>query len=227
MQDLEIVRPYPLAELSPADVERLSDEVWALAAERNAVILAHNYQLHEIQDVAHHMGDSLGSRARAAATDADVIAFCGVHFMAETASILLPEKTVLISDPDAGAVAVESMTPISSASGRRRRPGSGGVVIYVDTSAEGEGRDRLLLPPPAPSRSWQQSGASMGPTRRSASRSRHVRWARSWPASRAHRRPPSATRGSSVSDGECHVHTGIRPEDIDRTRAGIPGAGGS
>ena len=80
------------------NIPALQDEVRALAAERGAVILAHNYQLPEVQDVADYVGDSLGLSQQAAATDADVIAFCGVHFMAETASILSPEKTVLLPD---------------------------------------------------------------------------------------------------------------------------------
>jgi quinolinate synthase len=80
----------------------MKEEVRALAEERNAVILAHNYQVPEVQDVAHFVGDSLGLSRKAADTDADVIAFCGVHFMAETASILSPGKTVLLPDLDAG-----------------------------------------------------------------------------------------------------------------------------
>jgi quinolinate synthase len=76
--------------LAPDDVPALQAEVRALAAERGAVILAHNYQLPEVQDVADYVGDSLGLSRRGAATDKDVIAFCGVHFMAETASILSP-----------------------------------------------------------------------------------------------------------------------------------------
>ena len=84
------------------NIPALQDEVRALAAERGAVILAHNYQLPEIQDVADYVGDSLGLSQRAAATDGDTIVFCGVHFMAETASVLCPEKLVLIPDVDAG-----------------------------------------------------------------------------------------------------------------------------
>src|SRR5207342_244803 len=83
-------------------ISQMKDEVLALAEERNAVILAHNYQVPEVQDVAHYVGDSLGLSRKAADTDADVIAFCGVHFMAETASILSPDKTVLLPDLGAG-----------------------------------------------------------------------------------------------------------------------------
>src|SRR5215210_5558066 len=97
--------------LSPAESARLADEVRALAEERNAVILAHNYQVPEVQDVAHFVGDSLGLSRQAADTSADVIAFCGVHFMAETASILSPDKTVLLPDLEAGCSLADSITP--------------------------------------------------------------------------------------------------------------------
>ena len=90
----------PLLELE--NTLALQDEVRALARERNAVILAHNYELPEIQSVADYVGDSLGLSQQAARAGADVIAFCGVHFMAETASILSPEKTVLLPDLGAG-----------------------------------------------------------------------------------------------------------------------------
>jgi quinolinate synthase len=84
------------------DMARMQEEVRALARERGAVILAHNYQVPEVQDVADFVGDSLGLSREAAATDAETIVFCGVHFMAETAAILSPDKTVLIPDLDAG-----------------------------------------------------------------------------------------------------------------------------
>src|SRR5580704_17538385 len=92
------------------NIPALQEEVRALAQERGAVILAHNYQLPEIQDVADYVGDSLGLSRRAAAADAETIAFCRVHFMAETASILSPEKTVLIPDLDAGCSLADSIT---------------------------------------------------------------------------------------------------------------------
>ena len=92
------------------NIPALQDEVRALAAERGAVILAHNYQLPEIQDVADYVGDSLGLSQQAAKAGADTIVFCGVHFMAETASILCPEKRVLIPDLDAGCSLADSIT---------------------------------------------------------------------------------------------------------------------
>ena len=121
--------------LSLEDVPRLQDEVRALARERNAVILAHNYQLPEIQDVADHMGDSLGLSRQAAATGADTIVFCGVHFMAETASILSPEKTVLIPDLDAGCSLADSIDAGQLRAWKAEHPGAV-VVMYVNTSAE-------------------------------------------------------------------------------------------
>src|SRR5215210_7243002 len=124
----------PPAPLELHDVAALQEEVRALAAQRDAVILAHNYQVPEVQDVAHYVGDSLGLSQQATSTDADVIVFCGVHFMAETASILSPDKTVLIPDPDAGCSLSDSITAEQLRSWKAEHPGAV-VVMYVNTSA--------------------------------------------------------------------------------------------
>ena len=89
MEDLQVVQPNPLADLSTAEVERLSDEVRALAAERNAVILAHNYQLPEVQDVADHMGDSLGLSREAAATGVDFVSVGALTHAARSLDVSL------------------------------------------------------------------------------------------------------------------------------------------
>src|SRR6185503_4864399 len=133
--ELPTLAPPGPAALSPDDVTRMSAEVHALAEERNAVILAHNYQVPEVQDVAHFVGDSLGLSRRAAETDADVIAFCGVHFMAETASILSPHKTVLLPDLDAGCSLADSITADQLRAWKAEHPGAI-VVMYVNTTAE-------------------------------------------------------------------------------------------
>jgi quinolinate synthase len=116
-------------------VNTLHDEVRALARERNAVILAHNYQLPDVQDVADYVGDSLGLSRQAAATEADVIVFCGVHFMAETAAILSPDKTVLIPDLRAGCSLASSITGEDVRLLRDKFPGVP-IVAYVNTSAD-------------------------------------------------------------------------------------------
>ncbi len=109
-------------------------QVRALAAERDAVILAHNYQLPEIQDVAHHVGDSLGLSRVAAQVDASVIVFCGVHFMAETAKLLSPDKTVLIPDKNAGCSLADSINADQLRAWKAEYPGAV-VVSYVNTTA--------------------------------------------------------------------------------------------
>src|SRR6266849_1048614 len=125
----------PAGALGTGEIASLKREVRALAAERDAVILAHNYQVPEVQDVADYVGDSLGLSRQAAAADAGTIVFCGVHFMAETASILCPEKTVLIPDLDAGCSLAASITADQLRTWKAEHPGAV-VVSYVNTTAE-------------------------------------------------------------------------------------------
>jgi quinolinate synthase len=115
--------------------EQWAREVRTLAGERRAVILAHNYQVPWIQDVADFVGDSLQLSQHAAATDADTIVFCGVHFMAETAKILSPDKSVLIPDPDAGCSLASAVSAEDVRRWREEHPGAT-VVAYVNTTAE-------------------------------------------------------------------------------------------
>jgi len=116
-------------------ITKLSDRIQELKAQRNAVILAHNYQPDEIQDLADFCGDSLGLSVQAAQTDADVIVFCGVRFMAETAAILSPDKTVLMPEPNAGCPMADMITAeqLRDLKGKHREAL---VVCYVNSSAE-------------------------------------------------------------------------------------------
>ena len=202
------------APLELHDVAELSDEVRTLARERNAVILAHNYQLPEIQDVADYVGDSLGLSRRAAAAEAEVIMFCGVHFMAETASVLSPDKTVLIPDLAAGCSLADAITPDQLRAWQAKHPGAI-TVMYVNTTAEIKAlTDYCVTSANAVSvvrHILREHGADteilFGPdmflgayVERTIGRALHV-----W-------------------DGECHVHAGIRPHDIEQVRAEHPGA---
>ena len=110
-------------------------EIDRMRREKNAILLAHYYQEGEIQDVADYLGDSLGLSRRAAATDADMIVFAGVHFMAETAKILAPQKKVLIPDLNAGCSLAESCPPEEFEAFKKQYPGHT-VVSYVNTTAE-------------------------------------------------------------------------------------------
>lgn len=111
------------------------EQINKLRKEKNAVILAHNYQIPEIQDIADFVGDSYGLSKEASKTNADLIIFCGVHFMAETASIISPDKKVLIPDPEAGCSLAASITAEQLCEWKAKFPGSV-VVSYVNTTAE-------------------------------------------------------------------------------------------
>ncbi|HEV3047317.1 MAG TPA: quinolinate synthase NadA [Solirubrobacteraceae bacterium] len=203
-----------LAQPSPARIAELKEEVRALAAERNAVILAHNYQVPEIQDVADYVGDSLGLSRRAAATDAEVIAFCGVHFMAETASILCPQKTVLIPDLDAGCSLAASIDAAQLADWRATYP-EGVVVMYVNTTAEVKALTDYCCTSANAVEVVRHIYETRGPD------TEVLFGPDMWLGAYVEK---ELGKRMHVWDGECHVHAGIRPADIAATRAAHPGA---
>lgn len=125
----------PAAPAMDADRARLMKEIRSLAESRNAIILAHNYQMADVQDVADFTGDSLGLAMEAQKTDAELIIFCGVHFMAESAKVMNPEKKVLLPNLSAGCSLADSITPESLDEWKERYPGYT-VVTYVNSTAE-------------------------------------------------------------------------------------------
>jgi quinolinate synthase len=207
----------PTLALAPEEIAELRSEVRALATERGAVILAHNYQVPEVQDVADYVGDSLGLSRMAAAAEGETIVFCGVHFMAETASILCPEKTVLIPDLDAGCSLAASIDAEQLAQWRARYP-RGVVVMYVNTTAEVKAlTDYCCTSSNAVEvvrHIYDTHGADteilFGPDM--------------WLGAYVEKMISPPARRMHVWDGECHVHAGIRPADIEVTRAAHPGA---
>jgi quinolinate synthase len=196
------------------DTRALQEEVRELARTRNAVLLAHNYQLPEVQDAADYVGDSLGLSRQAAATDAEVIVFCGVHFMAETASILCPDRRVLIPDPDAGCSLSESITADQLRAWKARHRGAV-VVMYVNTSAEVKAETDYCCTSSnavkVVENVYREHGDDavvlFGPDM--------------WLGAYVER---ETGRRMQVWDGECHVHAGIRPGDINDLRASEPEA---
>jgi len=213
--NLPVIQPgAPQAPLALEDIPALQEEVRRLAAERGAVILAHNYQVPEVQDVADYVGDSLGLSIEAAKAEQDLIVFCGVHFMAETASILCPEKTVLIPDLDAGCSLADSITPPQLQHWKDTHPGAV-VVMYVNTTAEIKALTDYCCTSgnavKVVEHIYREHGEDteilFGPdmflgayVERVTGRKMHV-WI-----------------------GECHVHAGIRPSDITAIRASHPDA---
>ena len=208
--------PEPASEpaLGPEEIVALSEEVRALATQRNATILAHNYQVPEVQDVADYVGDSLGLSRRAAAGDSEVIAFCGVHFMAETASILCPEKIVLIPDLDAGCSLAASIDAGQLAAWRAEHP-EGVVVMYVNTTAEVKALTDYCCTSANAVDVVRHIYDTHGPD------TEVLFGPDMWLGAFVEK---ELGRPMHVWDGECHVHAGIRPSDIDATRAAHPGA---
>jgi len=206
MQELPTIQPTSAPELTSEQIAEISEEVRALAEQRNAVILAHNYELPEIQDVAHYLGDSLGLSRQAAETGAEVIAFCGVHFMAETASILSPQKTVLIPDLDAGCSLADSI----DADQLRASAEVKAETDYCVTSSNAVDVVRHI---------WQEHGPDQeilfGPDM----------WLGAFVERETGLVEEPERRGRfHIWDGECHVHAGIKPLDIARTREEHPNA---
>jgi quinolinate synthase len=196
--------------MTPLVIDTLQDEIRELARERDAVILAHNYQRPEVQDVADYVGDSLGLSQQAAATDTETIVFCGVHFMAETAAILCPEKTVLIPDLDAGCSLAASITAEQLRDWKREHPGAV-VVSYVNTTADVKAESDYCC----------TSGNAQAIIE-------------AIPAEQEILFLPDLFLGLWLERvtgrklqiwlGECHVHAGIRPADIERWHADAPDA---
>jgi quinolinate synthase len=206
----EVIVPSP----SPHEIATLQQEVRALAREQGALILAHNYQRPEVQDVADFVGDSLGLSRKAAESEKQLIAFCGVHFMAETASVLCPGKTVLLPDLGAGCSLAETITAEELRAWKSEHPGAI-VVMYVNTSAEVKAEtDYCCTSSNAVAvveHVWREHGGNteilFGPDM--------------WLGAFVER---TTGRRMHVWSGECHVHAGIRPQDIEQIRAEHPGA---
>jgi quinolinate synthase len=131
----QAVRINTTPDIHTTDRDALMDEIRELARERNAIILAHNYQVSDVQDIADVTGDSLGLALEAQTTSAELIIFCGVHFMAESAKILNPEKKVLLPNLSAGCSLADSITPESLEQWKQRYPDHT-VVTYVNSTAE-------------------------------------------------------------------------------------------
>ena len=200
--------------LSLESIPQLQAEVRALARERGAVILAHNYQLPEVQDVADFVGDSLGLSRQGAATDKEVIAFCGVHFMAETASILSPEKTVLIPDLDAGCSLADSITAEQLRAWKAKHPGAI-VVMCVNTSAAVKAETDYCV-------TSSNAVAVVESIYRDHGAGTEILFGPDMFLGAYVEK--TTGRPMRVWDGECHVHAGIRPRDIGAMRDAHPGA---
>jgi quinolinate synthase len=188
-----------------------AEEVRRLAAERDAVILAHNYQVPEIQDVADHVGDSLALSRLAAASTASVIVFAGVYFMAETAKILAPDRTVLIPEVRAGCSLADSITAEQVREWKAEHPGAA-VVAYVNTSAEVKAESDLCC-----------TSANAAQVVASVPADTEVLFLPDQFLG-AYVRRVTGRANLRVWAGECHVHAGISPADLRRKANADPRA---
>src|SRR6266702_3394918 len=186
-------------------------EVRRLAAQRDAVILAHNYQSPEIQDVADHVGDSLALSRLAAASTASVIVFAGVYFMAATAKILAPARTVLTPDPRAGCSLADTITAPQVREWKAGHPGAA-VVAYANTSAEVKAESDLCC-----------TSANAAQVVASVPADREVLFLPDQFLG-AHVRRVTGRANLRIWMGECHVHAGISPQDLRRKVAANPEA---
>jgi len=185
-------------------------EIARLKARHNAIILAHNYQVPAIQDVADYVGDSLGLSLQAQQTDADVVVFCGVHFMAETAAVLCPEKTVLIPDLQAGCSLATTITAEQLRDWKAEHPGAV-VVVYVNCSVEVKAEADYCC-----------TSANAIKVVESIPEDREILFAPDMFLGEYLREETS--RKIHVWLGECHVHADIRPQHIEEQFAANPDA---
>jgi quinolinate synthase len=192
------------------ETARRIEEIRALAAARNAVLLAHNYQLPAVQEAADFVGDSLGLALEAQKTDAETIVFCGVHFMAESARILNPDRTVLLPNLSAGCALADSITPESLGQWKERYPGHT-VVTYINSSAEVKAlSDICCTSANAVSvvRSLPGDKVLFTPDRNLGR----------WVAGQV------PEKKIVVYDGACPTHDVLRDASVDKVKAGHPGA---
>src|SRR5215204_1169861 len=192
-------------------VAQLQDEIKALARRKNAVILAHNYERAEVQDVADYVGDSLGLSREAAKTDADVIVFCGVHFMAETAAVLSPNKKVLLPDLAAGCSLASTIDAEQLRAWKAEHPGAV-VVSYVNTTAEVKAESDYCC----------TSGNAVEVVYAVTADTEILFCPDMFLG--AHVKRMSGRENIRVWLGECHVHAGIDPENIRLQRSLHPEA---
>jgi quinolinate synthase len=197
--------------MSDAEYDAWAAEVRQLADERGAVVLAHNYQVPEIQDVAHFTGDSLYLSRVAAETDAREIVFCGVHFMAETAKILSPDKTVLLPDHAAGCSLADSITAEQLREWKAEHPGAV-VVSYVNTTAAVKAETDICC-----------TSSNAADVIRSIPEDREVLFCPDQFLG-AHVKRVTGRENILIWAGECHVHAGISPSDVRAQIAAHPGA---